>query len=152
MSKARSVPPSPAGARVASEQQTSATSGPNASPPQVAEAPADCGAANLVRGGAVLLWGQWSLLVVGKHDQTSEAAEAEHDLLAREHGIAGAGASEEETSLQSTGLREVHGVPSTMSSPAPPHTLTLTGQPASPSGSSGTAGPGPGSRHRETAS
>lgn len=43
---------------------------------------------HLVRGGRA--WCQRVLPVIDEHDEAGEAAEAEHDLLAGEHGVAGA--------------------------------------------------------------
>lgn len=75
---------------------------------------------HLVRGGRA--WCQRVLPVIDKHDEASEAAEAEHDLLAGEHGVAGAAGA-----TWVSGVVEWGGGPSQRRlgtpSPSPTHSL-----------------------------
>lgn len=52
--------------------------------------PRDAGGAHLVGGGQALGSCERVLLVVGEHDEAHDAAEGQHNLLAGEHGVAGA--------------------------------------------------------------
>lgn len=82
---------------------------------------------HLVRGCLLFLGAHVIVLIIGKHDQTNEAAHAEGHLLAREHCIAGAAKDRDNMNTLTHALLSLQKGPSKgvrILNPVPPHCLS----------------------------